>query len=59
MAARPREFLMVAGLALVGGLGGAAPAAAQSFDLRTTDAGLTPLSITGSNAWTWVAGTGG
>lgn len=47
-----------AGVALASGLATAAPVAAQSFDLRTTDAGFTPLSVTGSNAWRWVAGTG-
>jgi hypothetical protein len=48
----------VAGVTLAGGLASATTAAAQTFDLRTTDAGFTPVSIAGANAWTWVSGTG-
>ena len=58
MAITRGEWRGVAGVTLAALLGGAAPAMAQSFDLRTTNAGFTPLSISGSNAWTWVAGTG-
>ena len=45
-------------LALTAVTAAAAPAAAQTIDFRLTNGGFTSQSITGANAWSYLAGTG-